>query len=179
LGLIATFTIPKVLQVQQDKSFNSKAKEAMSTLTQAYQKYKLENLTALNIGIQDLTPYMNYVQVDSGTSIDDMYNRSTTPRVCGSAANLNCIALHNGAIIYYDTNHRFNGTSTTHVIDLIFDPDGKLTDAATTTGPGKSLNIILYYNGMLRTRQTMESNSCGSWSCPFGPANQDPPWFGW
>lgn len=37
LGVIATFTIPKVLQSQQNGKYNTMAKEAIATISQAYQ----------------------------------------------------------------------------------------------------------------------------------------------
>lgn len=43
LGVIATFTIPKIIKAQQDAKFNAIAKEAATMVTGAYQQYQSQN----------------------------------------------------------------------------------------------------------------------------------------
>ena len=95
LGLIATFTIPKVLQSQQNAQYKSSAKEVASMISGAYQ-------AALSTGknkiyVYDLTPYMNYVAVDTVSQFNDPETLGYgTPGQCGDAANWYplCLRLH-------------------------------------------------------------------------------------
>lgn len=79
LGVIATFTIPKILQTQQDNRFKALGKEAAATISGAFQAYQQQN--QLNSGLKpgDLTPYMNYVSLDSVTvgRMDDIQTNGT------------------------------------------------------------------------------------------------------
>ena len=63
LGVIATFTIPKILNSGNDNTFNSIGMESFATVSAAYQAYKLNNSPSAATGTVDLTPYMNYVKV--------------------------------------------------------------------------------------------------------------------
>jgi prepilin-type N-terminal cleavage/methylation domain-containing protein len=71
LGVIATFTIPKLLQVQQQSSYMGIAKEAMATISGDYGAYISKNKLSTTVGTPDLTPYMNYLIVDTVSLIDD------------------------------------------------------------------------------------------------------------
>lgn len=53
LGVITTFTIPKVLNSQQNGKFKAIAKEDMSMVSAAYQQYVLTNRYNANICIKD------------------------------------------------------------------------------------------------------------------------------
>ena len=72
-----------------------------------------------------------------------------------------------------------NVSGATNAITFYLDPDGEVTDG-TVDGPGKSVMFYLYYNGLLRTRGTVEPNTCSSATCLDEPKpNNDPPWFSW
>jgi prepilin-type N-terminal cleavage/methylation domain-containing protein len=71
LGVIATFTIPKVLATQQDVKFKSISKEVIATVSQAYQEYLRSKSITSSAGIKDLTNYINYVVVDTSRRIDN------------------------------------------------------------------------------------------------------------
>lgn len=62
LGVIATFTIPKILSSQQNGQYNAEAKEVASMISGAYQAYSLNNTVSGSTTLGALTPYMNYVQ---------------------------------------------------------------------------------------------------------------------
>ena len=96
LGVIATFTIPKVITAQQNRQANSIAKEAASMIAAAYQQALLSGTWTTNTASSALSQYMNYVSVlPSGSSIDrDPGNGGT-----GCVSNGVCLKLHNGGQI--------------------------------------------------------------------------------
>lgn len=72
LGEIATFTTPKVLSAQQNGANKAKAKVVAGMITGAYQQAQWAGIVTANTKPADLTPYMNYIKIDSsGTIIDN------------------------------------------------------------------------------------------------------------
>ena len=178
LGEIATFTIPKIVTSQQNNSYNAKAKEAIATIAAIYSSYTVKNGYSANLGIGDLTPYMNYIAVDSVSVIDSYYGDGGVTLNCNSDSG-GCLKLHNGAYIKYWSAATFGGTATNNGIPIVLDPDGKVTDG-TSTGSGKSIYLFLYYNGRVVDLGNLVPNT--SWSTnsnwQANPA-QVPPWFSW
>jgi prepilin-type N-terminal cleavage/methylation domain-containing protein len=164
LGVIATFTIPKVITAQQNSTYNAKAKEAISMVTGAYQLYQQRDTPSASTSMGDLTPYMNYLSIDSTHSIDAHQTAGTYD--CATVT-YRCLVLHNGGKLFYQTDDLFSGTSNSSSIRVWFDPDGIVTDG-TTNGPGKSLAIELYFNGRIT-----DYESAG------GVPGRNPPWFSW
>lgn len=125
LGVIATFSIPKILRVQEEQRYRAMGKEVAAMLSQSIDLHKL------NVGITSatttsaLTPYMNYIAVDTSSLVNWHYGWNTT-RDCSSVG---CLRLHNGAILHYDATLNFGGTATTNAVYFWFDPDGKVTEA--------------------------------------------------
>src|SRR5690349_7432884 len=70
LGVIATFTIPKILQAQQNQQYNAVAKEAAGTITQAYQAYKLAGGDSATMNAEAISTYFNYTKLDTASQID-------------------------------------------------------------------------------------------------------------
>lgn len=179
LGVIATFTIPKVLQSGQDGRSNAVAKEAAAMVEGAYTAYKAQKQPAAGTGMEDLTPYMNYVSVDTVSTIDWLNGfpeYSCTPSV------VRCLRLHNGAALLYWTNSfiNFGGTANTNAIQFYIDPDGVYGGA--TTGPSKSVSITLYYNSRMTTIGTQDNGTTnGGSGGGVGGAHPtwDPAWFSW
>ncbi len=174
LGVIATFTIPKIMAGQQNKQYNAAAHEVAAMLSSALQQAQLDGKVTAATVPGDLTQYMNYVSVQTTGSID--YFQTATTMNCLSTRP--CLKLHNGGILSYTTTWGFGGTSSTNVVQFWFDPDGVVTDG-TTNGPGKSIIFELTYTG--RVLNYGSGNTyCGSWGCPFsGGPGVDPPWFSW
>lgn len=195
LGIIETFTIPRIVQLQPDSRNSVITTEALSTVSAAYFNYKQQNtVTGSNFNLGDLTPYLNYVSVatDTVTAIDNMYGSLGLP---GDGANcsyaVSCYLLHNGARIQIwgqagtgsASASSFGDTNTTNFIYFFVDPDGTLTSPGTTNGPGKSVLGILYYNGKITTAHhcqsgdtTSENGVPGTWCDGIA---LDPPWFSW
>src|SRR6478609_7639481 len=131
LAIIATFTIPKIIGSQQNSTYKAIAKEDIAAVAAAYQIFTLGNVPTASTTGGALTPYLNYVKLDtSGVTVDDIQGYGTLP--CDSSAP--CMRMHNGGTIQI-TPYSFNGTATTNAIRFKIDPDGRVTDG-TTNGPG-------------------------------------------
>ena len=174
LGLIATFAIPKVLQSQQDTKFKSIAKETAATLSSAYQAYKLQNNPATTTPTA-LMAYMNYVSVDTSSTLDGAPVDGGFTYDCGGAPTTRCLKLHNGASLFFWSDDCFSGTSNLHIIWYLLDPDGKLTTN------GDSVWYALYYTGNILSMGSLRSGStdCGGTVHGSGSSSFDPSWFSW
>lgn len=176
LAEIATFTIPKVITAQQNGQYKAKAKEIAATIAAAHQQYALQYGISTTTGIKDFTPYLNYVTVDSSTTIDSYYTDGS--RACNWASGT-CLKMHNGAYIQYWPADSFNGTNSTNGVPFLIDPDGRLTDG-TTNGPGKSLYFFVYYNGRVTDLGNLAANTSWNNGTNWNPNSaQVPAWFSW
>ncbi len=181
LGVIATFTIPKILSAQQDGKYNATTKEAAAMVAGAFQQYQATNSIATGTNMSNLTPYMNYVAVKTSGSFDEDYGKTGT-RTC--LASSPCLVLHNGALLQYDPANTFGVVDSNHFIYFEVDPDGVVTDSATTNGPGKSYLMAIFTNGKLKGFDTVTASedtylggSAQGWGAG-GPIAK-PPWFNW
>jgi prepilin-type N-terminal cleavage/methylation domain-containing protein len=183
LGVIATFTIPKVLQSQQDSKFNSIAKEAVATISSAYDAYKLANGPSTSMRAASLAPYFNYVKkLPNGTVMDGPPTGAAT-YTCNSGAGLydyRCYLMHNGAVLITDIDDVcFGGSTNTYIIGFVLDPDGK------NTGKQDSIVFWLSYTGKITSWQNMTPNSlfknanCTTDFTLNPSATGDPNWFSW
>lgn len=181
LGVIATFTIPKVLNSQRSQEWNAAAKEAASMVSGTFQSYLLDNtletsplsaVTAFN----DLTPYMNYVKFISVGAIDN------DPGSAGDAScvgTYRCYLLHSGGVLAFRNNLRICPPDTAFF--FFYDPDG--TTTGTATNENNAIRFFLYPNGRLTTYDSILPNTYQGFSCPgsiIAPrANSTPEWFAW
>ncbi len=178
LGVIATFTIPKVLQAQQNQSNVAKAKEVASMLSAALKQHEAKGLLNSSTYGKDLFAYMNYVNYDTSSVIDVHPNYNAPTGTFNCSGGNPCIRLHNGSVLLAQGVY-FSGTSSTHYISFLFDPDG-VASGSSDDGPSKSVQFALYYNGLLRTRGTMIPNGCSSNNCTATPNSAyEPAWFHW
>lgn len=175
LGVIATFTIPKILAAQQSSSNNAKAHEVAGMISAAYQQAQLAGVINANSKPGDLSPYMNYISVDTSSTIDE------TPALSSIACSGTnpCLKLHNGGYLWLGNLNPFNGTNSLNFIDFKFDPDPSQNTASTADGPLKAVQFSLYYNGQLTTRGQLKPSSCQAGFCANGPGPFDPSWFSW
>jgi prepilin-type N-terminal cleavage/methylation domain-containing protein len=169
LGVIAAFTIPKVLQSQQDVRYKSLAKEAAAAITDAFTQYRASGNLSGNTHMVDLEAYLNYVKVETDLLIDTNPGNASPTYDC-AAAGVTCLRLHNGAILMHNTN-KFVGTSPLNAIYFFVDPDG-------TYNGTKSVQFWLYYDGKLRDSSTVEAGTL-SLNNPIGGPSSIPPWFNW
>lgn len=178
LGVIAAFTIPKILVAQQNSKYNAAAKEVAAMISEAYVRLKQDKGINTSTSSTDLSPYMNYVSVaDPASEIDGIGGVPGT-----SDCDITCLRLHSGGILKLTSNScggvtAFGGTSATHSISFQFDPDGLPYTVAGSAG--NSIEFLLFYNGRLTTRgeQAGFANSCFSAGGPFPSLN--PSWFSW
>jgi prepilin-type N-terminal cleavage/methylation domain-containing protein len=159
LGLIAAFTIPKVLTSTGNGKLQAVAKEVISMVSGAHQSYINDNGQVTTMPASALTTYMNYVAVNStnttnnGTSLD-----------CSTS---NCLQLHNGAFLQYNGG-TFGSTTTA----LVFNVD--------TDGTGSNTNImsvLLSYNGRIAVGTTTSTGFTGGTG--ILTASASPSWFSW
>ncbi len=176
LGVIATFTIPKVLNGSQNSQYNAMTKEVAAMLVNAQKAYSLENGSLLNTGISDFTPYMNYVSVDTSSIIDEKNGQTTL----GCTATLPCLVLHNGGKMRFHlaSGVKFTSVASNQAVHVHFDPDGVY--GGSTTGPSKSVNLVLYANGRIVTLEDLIPNTYVGGTGPIASIpNTDPEWFSW
>jgi prepilin-type N-terminal cleavage/methylation domain-containing protein len=178
LGVIATFTVPKVLYSSNQASWNAKAKEAAAAISEAYTVYRMEKGVSANTSTTDILAYINSVGPYTGT-INEVPGYASLP--CTGVNT--CIQLHNGAVILVNNTSTFNGTTPNHSLYFHIDPDGKNTDGGTSTPANGSVLFWLYANGGLRTFGTLLSPTLGAWGSTaysYGPTpSADPTWFSW
>ncbi|MGE0200361.1 MAG: type II secretion system protein [Candidatus Melainabacteria bacterium] len=173
LGVIATFTIPKILTVSGESQNNAIAKETAATISGAFQAYAVQNAITAATRITDLTPYINYISVVT-TDIDSIPGSAN--RVC--TGTYTCLLLANGAVINYNSSSDFNGNNPTNALMFYVDPDG--TYSGSTTGNSKSVQFFIYYNGRLMTRGTLTPNTVTATSTYASPVpSSDPSWLQW
>ncbi len=180
LGEIATFTIPKLISSQQNQRYNAIAKEFVGSVAAAYQNYKASNTVTDTFGIKDLTPYLNYSRIETGTTFDSVHGQGTL--TCDGNVWV-CMRLHNGALVDYGLPSTFGSLTNTGAVYFHIDPDGRITDG-TTNGPGKGLEFWLFYNGRIASRGDAGLNACQKWAgggpwCYGADPAQLPSWFSW
>jgi prepilin-type N-terminal cleavage/methylation domain-containing protein len=183
LGVIATFTIPKVLFAQQTGSYNAKAKETISMISGAFQAYKLQNTVDENTGIEDLTPYLNYVSlVPGGSQLDATPGGGATLKNCNNtfAGTFPCLVLHNGVTMRYRAvNGQFGTSGATpghRVIWFEIDPNGHQVN---NSPQEMTANFYLTQNGRITDNDGVLPNSYSS-CCNYDPEpNTLPSWFSW
>ena len=165
LGVVATFTIPKVLQSQQSSQYKSNALEVASMISGAYDAYRQQNTVTVNTSMADLTPYMNYVARNSTTPIDqDPFWGATFP--CTGA--YICLKLHNGGTIIARSDINFGETAATNAIWAEFDPDSKAVQFS-----------LFWGSGRLSSMGTQNGTVCNSGACIPAGSGLDPAWFSW
>lgn len=174
LGVIATFTIPKIIMTQQSSSNTAKVKEAASAVSAAFQTLQYQNQLSATTQPSNLMPFLNSVTtLTSGETIDA---RQTGTTYDCTALNP-CIKIHSGAIIRLGSK-QFTSTNPVNTISFGVDPDGVVTDG-TTNGPGKTVIFYLYYNGRLATAGTVTPGTLYDGAPLTADSSLDPPWFQW
>lgn len=177
LGIIAAFTIPKILMVQAQQQHIAQTKEVAAMFSGAFQQAKLAGIVNANTKPRDLTPYMNYLAiVTDGTTIDA--SPGGTSHTCDATSI--CLKLVNGGMLWFQ-NWQFGGTSSLYTIEVSYDPDATNNTTDTADGPLKAVQFTQYYDGYLTTRGRTKPSSCNVWDCTGLEPNSalDPSWFQW
>ena len=180
LGVIATFTIPKVLTSQQSNDWNARAKEAAGMISGAMEAYKQQQGIQGSTRLRHLTPYMNYVRRQTNANVDDA---QTDPDLDCSVGSRVCLLLHNGGVLTGTSGETFGGVTSTNAIKAHYDPDGKVTAGGSgdtsATAEGKAIPFFIYYNGRVtdRGKISIPTQTSGG---PYTPtASKVPPWWYW
>ena len=179
LGVIAAFSIPKLMAAQQSQQNIAIVKEAASILTGAVTNAAADGNLNASTRLIDLTPYMNYLRIDSsGTQTIDGIP-TISPRTCNPGNP--CIYFHNGMVLAsYVSNVSFSGTNTNNCIEVYVDPNGHQDTSATADGPYKAVSLLVNYNGAVTTRNNPRNGSCISSAGTALPNTiYDPSWFSW
>ena len=92
LGVIATFTIPKILDSGSSSEFNTKAKETAGMISEALQIHKLNGQLSSSTISADLTQYMNYVRAETAGGLIDHYHTATF-QACSASAQQPCLKV--------------------------------------------------------------------------------------
>ena len=171
LGVIATFTIPKIMTAQTNSRNLAEANEVAGMMTGALQKYNAQyGIVPGTSTAGDLFQYMNYVKIDTSTTID---GRPLGSASAGCWSGNPCLRLHNGGILYIE-NPGWYSTDTTSAISFLLDPDGVFT------GNQDSVSLNLYTDGAIRCRSYIKSNTTYGNGAVRGPgAGADPTWLTW
>jgi prepilin-type N-terminal cleavage/methylation domain-containing protein len=69
LGVIAAFTIPKVLSTSNNQKYTAMAKEVAATIAEAYQSYSINNAITATTRTNDVLSFINYAQDLSNTGL--------------------------------------------------------------------------------------------------------------
>lgn len=172
LGEIATFTIPKIITAQQNGTFKSVAKEDFATVAAAWQLYTTTNTATSSTSFSVLTPYINYVRVDTSSLVDGGPLGDNASYDCSITAESTCLKMHNGSMLVLRTFSSFGGTGSTNFAWFLVDPDGVFK------GTANSLWGALYFNGRVTSWAQIQSGSSNSGGT-YNPGNYDPSWFSW
>lgn len=178
LGIIATFTIPKILHSSSESQWNASAKEMISAVSQAYLAYRGEFGTDASIQPGDLTPYLNYVElITSAHSIDHVPGGGKMD----CKASQYCLKMHNGGILLYNTGNFFGNATANNFIFFVYDPDAEYS--GTTNGVGKSLFIMVFYDGRVADGSQLDGSTIEtcyeSPSCSTYSSFAVPDWYSW
>jgi hypothetical protein len=140
----------------------------------AYIAYKKDNtVTATHPNFTELLAYMNYVAVDTATTIDTPNGIWAGTYNC-SAPEAYCVRLRSGAMLITNTGMAFGGTGSTKVIIFYVDPDGL---ASNTT----SVWFALFSSGRLTTYGLAATvdyyDDQASYASVAIPSSADTAWF--
>jgi type II secretory pathway pseudopilin PulG len=183
IGLLGAFTIPKIFTqdtTSLNSQYTSKARNAAFMIATAFERYKQANNGTTPTGVDALTPYFNYINIDtSGSTLVDSIPTYGS-RTC--ATSIPCLKLHNGSMLYYWQGDSYcsSGSNPTGVL-FALDPDGVY--GGTTDGPSKTLWMYIYNDGTMKSQANMKTNT--QWGNSGGSCNNtrsasfatDPTWF--
>jgi prepilin-type N-terminal cleavage/methylation domain-containing protein len=170
VALIAVFAIPKFFSPSDSMSDNltGRARRLALAVDLAYEQYRSTHSDSevATVTPGAITPYLNYVSVDTTSTVDD----ANPPRTTVSCTNSICLKLHDGGTLWVETlNCSFNN-SNFGALKFQYDPDGK---ASSVTG----LCMLLYRDGTVLTRGTGRTGTKTCGSAALLDPSYDPTWF--
>ncbi len=170
LGVIATFTIPKIVISQQNTSYKANAKQLIGALATAYQQHKFLGRASASTRPSDLFQYLNHIKYDTTSYIDVYPNSGAASSHCAARP---CAFFSNGAALAADWS-TLGGTGTTNAMMFYIDPDSQL-------GSRNTIAVFVYCDGSIREFSSLLPGTVvggGGW--PGGPSlGAKPNWFSW
>lgn len=174
LAVLAIFTIPKVIKAQQNSAFLSGSKEAAATISQALYMWRTTNYSATGTW-SNITPYLNYVKVDTTSSIDGSPNDGIGVTVCGDAGG-NCYKMPNGAMLkLWDWGACGDLNDINDYEFILYDPDGTLTARQ------DSVWFVASPKGRVKPWSELSASEsvCDLVGAYPGDPSYKPSWFSW
>jgi prepilin-type N-terminal cleavage/methylation domain-containing protein len=167
LGIIATFSIPKVLTATQSKQKVAITREVLSSLAQARLLLQNEGKWTASTTAEQLATKMNFIRYHTAGLIDTPpANYPWMPS--HDCAAIGCFEFHNGAkaMFYCD----FAGTTAQDALAFMLDTDGQYRNS------GDSIWLVVYFDGKIRTEATINPNTryCDG---TYNPSPTDPDWW--
>jgi type II secretory pathway pseudopilin PulG len=157
LGVMASVSIPKLVNVQYRQKMNTVGKEIAATMTEAHTQAKLAGRLRSTTSLYDLMTYVNTAQMKTSGLVDD--TAGSTSLDCAS---LDCYVFSNGAVLV-DTGTSFGGEGNLNALLFHLDPDGKYSGSS--SGSGKAGVFFIYYNGRITSIDVIPNNTyVGTWN---------------
>jgi prepilin-type N-terminal cleavage/methylation domain-containing protein len=154
LTVIATFNINKTLTISRQQQYSAMAKEAATTISEAYLRYKQDNVVSTSFNANLLAPYLNYVRTDSSSPYQDNESSGPSTVYCNGGSR-QCYVLNNGAFLVFFPDNTFGAATNSRHVFVDFDPDG--------AGPYYSISFLLFYNGRIATEGDALSGVGSAW----------------
>jgi prepilin-type N-terminal cleavage/methylation domain-containing protein len=169
LGIITTFTVPKILNSYQNTLYNAIGKEAMGSISQAFLSYRQDAGITANFKSNDMVSYFNGAQSYTGMVDGVAYPGDA----CFSCASRTCLLLNNGAVLVL-SSLTTGGTTNIHATRVHIDPKMGCQD----NNNGHTVWLLLYYNGKLTSAgNALPGTISGGFSVASGVSALDPAWF--
>ena len=148
LGVIAVFTIPKLLSVNEEQKNRAITKEIASSVAGAYSNYRLRNTPLPTTTMDALLPFLNYVS---------LYNATTYKRV----------EFHNGGNFSYKVAQSFGATGNNNSLFFKVEPSTRSDEIG-----DNDVCFVITYRGRLTTASELFSGSVvgtiiGTLECPL------------
>lgn len=175
IALISIFAIPKFRTTADTKMYKENTKITAMDVAKAYNTYKSSNNISSTTTATDIFENnLNYVRIKTVGQIDrnpcSGGNRSCT-------GTNNCYVFSSGAVAHFFSNASFGGTSSNHAIKFRVDPDGKVTGASGDAG--KVLVFYLYYDGKVRSREQILTDTITGEGTDSPGTLCVPDWWSW
>ena len=189
LGVIATFTIPKILSTQEASGYNSAAKELVANVSALYmneyirkggESYITEAQWDYQVFRNAVIPYLNYTKQLTSNEVMTYPPGGSAVTYAGwhtcDAGQTPCFQLHNGGVLWWIELNPAWGNLQGFM--FYFDPDGE----------GAKESVPFFLIGSNRVTcvnpsgnyppgrvMTFSETDCG-WG---GLASANPSWFSW
>jgi prepilin-type N-terminal cleavage/methylation domain-containing protein len=170
LGTLATVLIPKIStsMVANPQKNTATAKTVAIMVLNAFERYNSSHggITT-SLTVSDLTPYMNFISVDTTSIVDDHPGSGTGN--CSDSSTM-CLKMYSGGILWFNNWCPLVGLTSVNALFLNYDPDGKISN-------DKALDILLYSDGSIKTKGTGKTGTQVCYNPAATGGSYDPDWF--